>query len=151
MRCFPASLAGLALCLSFTSGWSANYIVRPDGSGDFATIQDAIDVAEDGDSILLTDGTFSGTGNTNVSFAGKAVTVRSLNGNPKTCIIDCEGVTRGFLFTYSEEHDSQLKWITIRNGSYPGGAGVYVSSASPTIHGVVFEYNNAQAGGAIYT
>lgn len=151
MRCIPAVLAVLALCLLLQSAWSADYLVRPDGMGDFATIQEAIDGANNGDTILLTDGTFGGTGNTNVSFFGKAVTVRSLHGNPRNCIVDCEGVARGFRFAAGEGHDSQLAWITIRNGSYGSGAGVYVSSSSPTIHGVIFENNSAQTGGAIYT
>lgn len=151
MRCSPAILATLALCLSLPSAWSAEYIVRPDGTGDFATIQGAIDAANNGDTILLTDGTFGGTGNTNVSFLGKAVTVRSLHGDPRNCIVDCEGVARGFRFAAAEQNDSQLAWITIRNGSYGSGAGIYVSGASPTIQGVIFENNAAQSGGAIYT
>jgi hypothetical protein len=140
-----------ALCLPPAAAWSADYVVRPDGTGDYATIQDAIDASEDGDTILLTDGTFSGIGNTNVSFNGKAVTVRSLHSDPKECIIDGEGVTRGFRFAASEGHDSQLRNITIRNGNYGSGAGVYISSASPLIHGCIFENNSAQSGGAIYT
>jgi hypothetical protein len=35
---------------------AASYVVLPDGSGDCATIQDAIDAAASADTILLADG-----------------------------------------------------------------------------------------------
>jgi hypothetical protein len=38
------------------------YAVRPDGIGDFPTIQAAINAAHDGDVIVLAEGTFSSPG-----------------------------------------------------------------------------------------
>jgi pectin methylesterase-like acyl-CoA thioesterase len=52
------------------------YVVRPDGSGDFPTIQAAIDAAIDGDTVELADGTFRGDGNRDPDYLGKAITVR---------------------------------------------------------------------------
>jgi len=64
------------------------WTIRPDGSGDFATIQDAIDAAADGDEIVLEDGTYTGDRNRRLDYAGKSLTIRSLGGNPDLCVID---------------------------------------------------------------
>lgn len=151
MRCLPISLVALTLCVLFESSLSAEYVVHPDGSGDFTTIQDAIDAAEDADVILLADGTFTGSGNTEIFYNGKAVTVRSLSGNARNCIIDCGGVVRGFNFVSGEDHDSQLRGVTIRNGYSPSSGAAAVTGASPTFHGVIFQSNSAETGGAIHT
>ncbi|MBU0640102.1 MAG: hypothetical protein KKB50_14650 [Planctomycetes bacterium] len=45
----------------------------------FDAIQDGIRAAVAGDTVLLLDGTYTGTGNHNLDFAGKAITVRSLH------------------------------------------------------------------------
>ena len=77
---------------------ATTYLVEPDGTGDFPTIQSAIDAAEDGDTIELTDGTFTGVGNRDLNYLGKAITVRSRSGDPNACIIDCGQADRGFSF-----------------------------------------------------
>ena len=61
------------------------YSVNPDESGDFPTIQAAIDDASviDGDVIELGSGTFTGPGNRDIS-CSKALTVRSAAGHPES-------------------------------------------------------------------
>jgi len=44
--------------LTLPSANAATYVVTPDGTGDFPTIQAAIDAAVTGDVIQLTDGVF---------------------------------------------------------------------------------------------
>ena len=51
------------------------YVVLPDGTGDFPTIQAAIAAVADGDVILLAAGTFTGEGNRDLDFLGKGITV----------------------------------------------------------------------------
>lgn len=66
--------------------------VKADDNG--TTIQSQIDLAQDGDTVEVADGTYSGTGNINLDFGGKAIIVKSLNG-PANCFIDVQGgVTR---------------------------------------------------------
>ena len=115
----------------------------------FDAIQEAVDAAHDGDTILVLDGTYTGSGNVSVSFRGKAVTVRSLGG-PGTCVVDGGGSARGFYFGTGETNSSVLEGFTIRNGSTAGSGGaIYCTGASPVIRSNVLTGNSASSGGAI--
>lgn len=110
--CFPAE--------------AATYLIKPDGTGDFANIQLAISDPQvvDGDVIELGDGVFMGTGNRDIEFDGKAITVRSQSGDPGACIIDCTAERvewhRGFYFRLGEGPDARVENLTIRNGTAGG-------------------------------
>ena len=56
---------------------------------DQLTIQSGIDIAQNGDTVLVDDGIYSSEGNVNLDFKGKKITLRSRNGAEET-IIDCE-------------------------------------------------------------
>jgi predicted outer membrane repeat protein len=64
--------------------------LAPDGSGDHATIRDAVVAAVDGDTIIMADGIYSGEGNRDIRF-WKGLVFRSEGGDPARCIIDCGG------------------------------------------------------------
>ena len=125
---------------------------------DQPTIQSGIDAAENGDTVLVSDGIYTGAGNVNISFSGKQITVKSRSGAEAT-IIDCEETanTRGFAFESKETHDSVLDGFTIKNGVQDLGGGIYCHTASPTIKNCVITENRAtatrfhgQGGGGIY-
>ena len=143
-------------CPSCPPACASPILVRPDGTGDYATIQAAIDAADSAAVVELADGTFTGDGNRDLSYQGKAITVRSQGGNPEACTIDCEGsesdMHYGFQFDNDEVPASQLEGVTIRGGYYFGGAGIGCSNASPTILNCIFEENHASqfAGGALH-
>lgn len=136
------------------------YVVRPDGSGDFPTIQAAINAVSDGDTIELTNGTFTGDGNRDINYLGKAITVRSQSGNPDSCVIDCQGSEanshRGFYFHSGEGAESLLEGVTITNGrTSEDGAGVYCANSSPTftncsISGNSITHAGGGYGGGVY-
>jgi hypothetical protein len=133
---------------------AATYLVRPDGTGDFPTIDAAIQYAQDQDVILLDDGTFTGPGNRDLSFHGKAITIRSASGTPETCVIDCQGWSgvphRGISAIDLEGPGSVLSGLTIRNGYDLGFAGgLLCVRGSPTITDCVFRNCYGYLGGAV--
>jgi hypothetical protein len=124
---------------------------------DYLTIQEAIDDANDGDTVLVTPGTYTGDGNRDIDFMGKAITVKS-EGGPETCIIDCQGSEeeqhRGFYFHYGEDTNSVVQGFTITNGytvKYPikYGGGIYCEDSNPRIENCVLTANRALFGGGI--
>ena len=147
--------AGFALFVILAaSAGATTYVVAPDGSGDFVTIQDALDAAVGGDVIELLNGTFLGDGNRDLIFHGKGLTLRSQSGSAEACVIDCEGSEadphRGVDFSYGEGADTRLEAITITNGwaDNKGGAVSCDGVVSPTISDCHFLGNHAyQAGG----
>ncbi len=62
--------------------------VKPDGTGDVPTIQDAVDQINPGGTIYLTDGAYSGPGNWDIEFYGKPLELRSQSMNPEACYLD---------------------------------------------------------------
>jgi parallel beta-helix repeat protein len=135
----------LLLCLPLVV--SADTIHVP---GDQPTIQAGINAAVDGDIVLVADGTYTGSGNYNIDFHGKAVTVRSENGYD-ACTIDCQQSGRGFSFTSGEGLDSALEGFTIINGMAENGGAIYCEAASPAINGLaIIGCEAAEGGGGIY-
>ncbi len=88
------------------------------------------------------DGIYTGPGNRDIDFKGKAITVRSENG-PLNCIIDSQGLGRGFYFHTTEDAGSVLSGFTITNGQADSGGGIYCVSASPSITDCRIIANNA--------
>jgi len=126
--------------------------VDDDGAADFSTIQAAIDDSNDGDTVLVADGTYTGDGNRDIDFHGKAITVISENG-PETCIIDCNGTVeephRGFYFHSFERQDSVLSGLTVTNGYAVEGGGIYCERGSPSIENCIIARNEAIGAGGI--
>jgi hypothetical protein len=94
-----------------------------DGSAEhpFDAIQEAINAAYEGDVVIVLDGTYTGTGNQDIDFSGKAITVRSQNG-PKNCILDCQDLYKanGFHFSNGEGLNSVLNGLTVLNSYWSG-------------------------------
>ena len=123
-----------------------------DGSADhpFDAIQEGIDAATDDDTVLVADGTYTGIGNKNLDYAGKAITVRSEHG-AAACTIDCEGDGRGFRFHSGEGPDAIVEGLTITNGNADHGAAVYCEGSSPGLTNCTISDNTAGgSGGAVY-
>lgn len=133
---------------------AAELIVRPDGTGDFPTIQEAVNAAAEGDTVRLTAGVFTGTGNRDIRFFGKAILVAGASS--ALTRIDLAGeLVRGFVFDAGETTKSQVSDLAIANGVHPDGGAVLVASASPTISRCTFEgnvgtYLGVGSGGAIH-
>ncbi|MHC4676799.1 MAG: right-handed parallel beta-helix repeat-containing protein, partial [Planctomycetota bacterium] len=122
-------------------------------SSQYETIQQAIDDANDYDIIVATIGTYTGTGNKNIDFGGKAITLRSIDPNEPdivaSTIIDCQGSGRGFYFNSGEDTNSIVSGLTITNGgnTQDGGA-IHCSGSSPTITNCIIRDNITNGHGA---
>ncbi len=130
----------------------ASTIIRvPD---DYPSIQEAIDAANEGDRVIVADGTYTGDWNDglrrnkNLELRGKKITVESENG-PGNCVIECHGVGRGFNIHEGEDSYTVIKGFTIKGGKTSGG-GFYIENASPTIINNVITNNKGSYGGGIY-
>jgi predicted outer membrane repeat protein len=133
--------------------YSAVITVDDDGPADFDNIQAAINIASPGDVIIVEDGTYTGGGNINIRFLGKAITLQSANG-PSNCTIKAQGNSRDkqrvFYFQYREGADSVLEGFTITGGYEDEGSGIYCRDASPTIKNCIIKDNVArEMGGGI--
>ncbi len=132
----------------------AAFVVEANGSGDFTTIQDAIDFAGPGATIELGNGAFQGTGNKNLRFYGKPLTLRSQSGRPDSCFVDCEGSGRGLYFRDGEGPDTIVEGIGVRAASLTGtgrGAGVACIASSPTLRNLLIAGCSAEGnGGGVY-
>lgn len=117
----------------------------------FNTIKEGIDFAGPHDTVQVANGTYTGTGNKNLDFKGKAITVQSENG-PEDCIIDCKNAGRGFHFHNGEGQDAVVSGFTITNGyEYDGGAIRITDSSCAKFINCIISNNEAQDdGGAVY-
>ncbi|MBA7661786.1 hypothetical protein ES703_69806 [subsurface metagenome] len=118
---------------------------------DFTTIQEAIDSAAHGDIVEVSAGTYTGDGNWDIDFWGKAITVRSEAG-PSRTTIDCSGHEghRGFYFHRGERQSSVLRGFTIIGAVVPGaGGGIYCEFSHPSIIDCVIRQCAAEVGGGI--
>jgi predicted outer membrane repeat protein len=140
------------LAAMFATAAAADTIaVSPDGP---LTIQAAIDAALPGDVVELADGVYTGEGNRDLDFGGKAITLRSASGDPAACILDCEGSDtdhhRGIHFNSEEGPDSVVEGITIRNGYHAWSGGIYSETyCTPTIRHCRFLANQGSEGGGL--
>ncbi len=145
-------------------------LVDADGrSGEYATIQAAINASTDGDEVVLRPGVYTGWGNRDLNFWGKAITVRSQDPDDPAVvaatIIDCQAAPtrprRAFVFRSGEGPGSVVAGLTIRGGYAPAeaiggqqksvGGAILCAGAAPTIRQCVIAENSAgDAGGGLF-
>lgn len=120
----------------------------------YRTVQSAISSAQDGDTVLLADGIYTGPGNVDLSLGGKNITVTSQHGAAAT-VIDCGGSSsadhRGFLIENGETN-ATISGLTIRGGyeSADNGGAIYIystHSGAITVAGCIFTSNTSYYGG----
>jgi parallel beta-helix repeat protein len=121
--------------------------VRQDSSGDYATIQRAIEAADCLDVIELADGRYVLAVGECIDFMGKGITVRSRSRRAESCIIDCRQQNLGFYFHRNEGKQSILEHLTIVNSKT---AAVFCQSSAPTIRNCIVSWEKFPRGNGIY-
>ena len=140
-------------------------------SGEYSSIQSAINDANDGDTIVVSAGTYQ----ENINFLGKAITVWSVDPNDPNVvaatIIDGSNpvdpnISSVVTFNNGEDTNSVLSGFTITGGTGSwlpiawqfyqvywnrcGGGALCYNMSAPTISKNVFTSNTAGQGGGIY-
>ncbi len=141
----------LTACGGITPVTTSNIFNQDTGVG-YDTIQEAIDAATDGQTIIVNPGTY----HENILLSGRSITVQSSSpSNPAVVaatIIDGGG--SGSVIIFTEGDTSTLTGFTIRNGDGTlgerHGGGIAIASSSPTIKGNTITGNTAGNGGGIH-
>ena len=111
---------------------------------DQPTIQAGINAASNGDTVLVSPGTYK----ENISFNGKSITVASQSG-PAVTMIDGQQLAPVVAFAGGETRQAVLRGFTIQNGgSNYWGVAITLYNASPAIEWNVITLNSA-CGNAI--
>lgn len=131
-------LIGLLVLAVAGPGLARTWYVNPDGSGDAATIQAAVDSAVAGDDIVLANGVYAGPGNYGIVIPGRQVSIHSDGGDPYACVIDCQRLGNGFTVK-AQGSKLTLEGVTIRNGR--GSEGAVSSAKSVAVRNCVFDGN----------
>lgn len=97
---------------------------------EYDTIQQGIDAAVDGDTVLVNDGTYAEL----INFLGKAIMVKSVNGAEKT-IIDGDDIANVVTFDSGEDSQSIFEGFTVLGDYYSNFDQilVYCLNSSPII------------------
>jgi len=143
----------LALLLSASVARADTLFVDPSGLTPHTGIQDAIDVAADGDVVVVFPGTYGA-----IDFLGKDLVVRALAGPTLTTIDGTGSGGPAVTIASGEPSTTLLHGFTITGGTgapddafvVAMGGGVYVSRmAAPRISGNVIVGNTAVSGGGL--
>ncbi|MBD3169380.1 MAG: T9SS type A sorting domain-containing protein [candidate division Zixibacteria bacterium] len=136
----------LFMLLLLSPNASAEIIYVPD---DYSLIQDGINSAHDGDTILVEPGTYA----ENLNLNGKNIVVASRflterdSSYIRSTIVDGDSAGTVFSVNSGEDSTTTILGFTIRNGFAPYGGGFYISSSSPVIRDNIIEDNYMSGGG----
>jgi len=119
----------------------------------FATIQKAVDISVDGDTIRLNEGIYSEA----VDFEYKNLVLESMAFFLQDPIFIEEtsfvpGILGGscLILNGSSNNNSTIRGLSFRGGSEPNGGGLVVTNCSPKFEDIIIEENNAEIGGGIF-
>lgn len=128
---------------------SALYSTILNVPADQPTIQDAINISVDADTVLVQPGVYY----ENINYNGKLITIGSLflmTQDPSylaSTIIDGSSSERVVIFWSGEDATTVLSGFTITNGSSSYGAGIYCNAANPTLKNLIVTENTCTTGG----
>ncbi len=115
---------------------------------DQPTIQAGIDAAEEGDTVLVAEGVYTGEGNRNLAISDANIILESAGGAAVT-VIDCEEQNLAIRITAPLDN-VEVRGFTIRNGVDANGGGILVLGAVATIADCILtDCDATNSGGGI--
>ena len=135
----------------YSSNPTATALYVDPSIGPLFTLKQAIEAAQDGDTVIVPAGTYIGEDNRDLDFKGKAVVLRAPAG-PEHTVIDCEDAGRGFYFGSSETAATAIIGLTIANGRADNGGAIYCERSHPQFRNCIIRDSHApnQGPGGIY-
>ena len=126
------------------------WVVDPSGMTGVQTIQEAIDLASNGDDIQVMPGSYTGDGDSVIDTAGKAITIEAEFGatifgeGQRTCVSCTSGETSdtvfiGFVFTAGEGG----------SGDNARGGAIHLRNSSPTFRQCSISHSESDYGGGV--
>jgi hypothetical protein len=155
--CVGDELTGCGLVGALDVGCSVDTLsVNAEGTGEYATVADALSAADDWDLVELADGVYEGSDNIDHT-VGRPLTIRSASGDPAACVINCAMQDlqshRAFTFSGIARQECQLRGIGVTGGRMTGlahGGAVRCWGASPRLAGcLIYDNDGGVAGGGI--
>ncbi|MCF7913395.1 MAG: hypothetical protein K9M99_12785 [Candidatus Cloacimonetes bacterium] len=141
----------ICIFISLTILCFADTINVPD---DQSTIQNGINAAVDGDTVLVQPGTYL----ENINFSGKNIRLTSLYSTMQDTSYISDTVIDGnqngtvVLINSGENSDAVISGLTITNGNSPtGGAGMYIENSAPTLENLIFPITLPTGVELVYT
>lgn len=133
----------LLVLFIFPVSGQGSVIVAP---ADYPTIQECIDVSNDGDVIIVLPGYYK----ENIFFMGKKIKVMSSTSADET-VLSGFGCGPAVSFTDGEDANSTLEGFTITGCHSENGGAIYCQNSAPLIRENVLSENTAHVrGGAVY-
>ncbi len=107
-----------------------------------STIQAAVDLAENGDTVLVAAGVYSGDGNRDINLGEKRLTLRSESGPLATTIL-CGGSGQDghVAFTGFGDLPIEIDGFSVRGAYSSQGSVMNLTSTSPTVRNCIFDGN----------
>ncbi len=151
MQPAKAALVCLILALLACPAGAVTLHVKADGSGEYATIQSALDAATDGDVVQLAPGLYTGPGNVRLEFYANV----TLEGETswEDCFIDAyaDADEPSYILNLAEETGGTIRNLTLRRGYWTNGGAVITGWGHYVFEDCRFINNHATgSGGAWY-
>ena len=133
----------------------ATLVVNWDGTGDYTTIQEALNNAGAGDTVVVmpSTGAPGGAYVENLTFPTLGITLQNSDLNdptmPGKTIIDGGGVGRVVTFGVNAPATAIIDGFTIRNGTADQGGGLRCANGAPVVRNCIVTGNSAGEGGGM--